>query len=376
MKINSVKLYELGIPFLHSINHSLKSRKKSQSIIIEIETSEGTYHYGEGAPREYVIEETIDSIRSAFLDTLPRLSIENLDSIESILTLSHSICDNYKVPSLAAAIECAMLDIISRDTDRSIDSLILNENATHELSPYSGILTFTDKNKFIETLTIIKKLSLPHVKLKVGNVNDIENIKLVREVLGKNTDIRLDANRAWTIDQALDVIPKFYQYDISSIEEPLIPSEIGKLSRLSKDINIPIMLDESIYNMQHAMQYADTIDSNKLKFNLKLSKFGGPLRASEVFQYAKSHGIACSLGCNVGESAILSAMGRIFAQAHDLSYLEGSYAKFFMEKDISTQSITFSNGGKSERISNPGIGVQIKREVMQVYSQEICSFDK
>ncbi len=264
----------------------------------------------------------------------------------------------------------------SKKIQKSIESLINNGPINHELCPYSGILTFRDRKKFIETLEIVKKLSLPQVKLKVGTDHDIDNIKLVREILGKNIDVRLDANRAWTMDQALHSIPEFYAYDVTSIEEPLIPSEVAKLSELSKDIDIPIMLDESIYNMQQAVQYSDTIDHNKLKFNLKLSKFGGLLRASEVFQYAHNQGIKCSLGCNVGESAILSAMGRIFAQAHDLSYLEGSYSRFFMEEDISKQAITFSKGGKSERITEPGMGIHIKREIMQVYSQEICSFDK
>lgn len=376
MNIKSVKLYELGIPFLYSINHTLKSRSKSHSIIIEIETSDGIYHYGEGAPREYVINEPMASIKSAFLEVVPQLNINHLDSIESILSLSHSICDNYKVPSLATAIECAMLNILSKKVQKSIESLIHDGPINHELCPYSGILTFRDRKKFIETLEIVKKLSLPQVKLKVGNDYDIDNIKLVREILGKNIDLRLDANRAWTIDQALHSIPEFYAYDVTSIEEPLIPSEVTKLSELSKDIDIPIMLDESIYNMKQAVQYSDTIDPNKLKFNLKLSKFGGPLRASEVFKYANKQGIKCSLGCNVGESAILSTMGRIFAQAHELSYLEGSYSRFFMEKDISVQALTFSKGGKSERIMELGLGIHINRNIMQVYSREICSFDK
>ena len=376
MKIKSIKLYELGIPFRYSINHTLKSRRKSQSIIIEIETLDGTYHYGEGAPREYVINEPMASIKSAFSEVVPQLNIENLDSIASILSLSHTICDKYKVSSLATAIECAMLDILSKKTQKSIESLIHNDDVKHKLCPYSGILTFRDRKEFIETLELVKKLSLPQVKLKVGNDHDIDNIKLVREVLGKNIDLRLDANRAWTMEQALNSIPEFYEYDISSIEEPLLPSEVAKLSQLSKDIDIPIMLDESIYNMQQAVQYSDTIDPSKLKFNLKLSKFGGPLRASEVFQYAHARGIMCSLGCNVGESAILSSMGRIFAQAHELSYLEGSYSRFFMERDISLHDITFSKGGISKRITELGLGTEIKREIMQVYSQEICSYDK
>ena len=59
------------------------------------------------------------------------------------------------------------------------------------------------------------------------------------------------------------------------------------------------------------------------------------------------------VGCNVGETAILSAAGRIFAQTHSLEYLEGSAAAFFMEDDIAVNQITFGKGEGIRGISEP-----------------------
>ncbi|MDA8692794.1 hypothetical protein N9L92_01940 [Saprospiraceae bacterium] len=370
MKIKSVRLYELRIPFKFNITHTLKYRSRSYSIVVVIETAEGTLHYGEGCPREYVIDEPKENILKTFETIATEIDTDTFDSLENIKTLSDTLSDMYQVPSLASAFSIALLDMYSLRKSIPIYKLLNSNPSNHQLCPYSGILSTTDNQKFSELLAVIKKLELPHVKLKAGHAADLDNVRMARNILGDDIEIRIDGNRVWTEEEALQKIPFFYEYNITGVEEPLIASQIDRLPHLSEKIEIPIILDESIYRSNQAQYYIDRIDSAKLHFNLKISKLGGPLRAAEIFKLAERNKVKCMLGCNVGESAILSSIGRSFAQAYKLKHLEGSYAPFFMDGDIGEKPIFFGDRGTSNRITVSGLGLDISKKNMQAFSIE------
>lgn len=376
MEIRSISLYELRIPFLFNITHTLKSRGRSYSIVVVIETTDGTFHYGEGAPREYVIDEPKTKVQEAFRKISAQINSDMIDTLDGIKIISDTLSDSYGVPSLSCAIEIALLDIYSLSNNTPIYDLLSNSNIEHELSPYTGVISTEDSSRFMDLIQLVKKIKLPHIKIKVGHSEDVNNVRTARELLGENVDIRIDANRAWSYDQAIKKLEKFYPYNVSAVEEPLLAGETKNLTQLAEEINIPVILDESAYNMEQTRYYADHISSAKLIFNQKISKSGGPLRASAIFKYAQSHDIPCILGCNVGESAILSATGRSYAQAHPLRHLEGSYAPYFMEADIGAHPMTFTTGGRSDRITTTGLGVHISKKNMQGFSKRIDTIVK
>ena len=216
----------------------------------------------------------------------------------------------------------------------------------------------------------INALGIQQIKVKVGQGKDLATLTLVREILGDQVDIRLDANRAWSFEQALEVIPQLEKFGISGIEEPLQGTEVEQLPRLARYIQTPLILDESVIHLADAQYYADRIPASQLIYNLKISKCGGFYGASEIHQFAQHRGISCQLGCNVGETAILSAAGRHFAATHSLKYLEGSYGAFFMEGDLSQNSINFGHLGEWKALKLPGLGVEVAPSKLDNYSKD------
>ena len=70
-------------------------------------------------------------------------------------------------------------------------------------------------------------------------------------------------------------------------------------------------------------------------FNLRLSKCGGFIPSLRLAQFARAHGLGCQLGCQVGETAILSAAGRHFAASvGGLRYVEGSYDRHMVREAL------------------------------------------
>ncbi len=83
-------------------------------------------------------------------------------------------------------------------------------------------------------------------------------------------------------------------------------------------------------------------------FNIRLSKCGGYIPSLRLAQFAKQNKIGYQLGCQVGETAILSAAGRHFAgSVSDLVAVEGSYDRHLVKESLSQEDLTFGWGGKA-----------------------------
>src|SRR5262249_38508492 len=153
--------------------------------------------------------------------------------------------------------------------------------------------------------------------------HDRARLRGIRRLAGKKMDIRVDANEAWTPDEAVAKIRELQHYWISSVEQPVAHERLSDLADVRKQVQTPVMLDESLCSMADARRAVE-LQACDL-FNLRLSKCGGFIPALRLAEFAKQHGIGCQLGCQVGETAILSAAGRHFAgSVADLKHAEGS----------------------------------------------------
>ena len=370
MKIVSIKAYELSIPFNFSIDHHLKSRGSSESVIIEVATEKGVTGHGEGAPRKYVTNEKIKELISTVNSDLEvKVLASEYKSLADINRFVANTYDIYDMPSLTCALELALIDAYGKEENKSLSHYL--DGTTNHLIPYSGIIPFASGDKLDKILGIIKELDLSAVKMKVGTSSDLKNIKAVRRILGDDVDIRVDANRSWTLEEAVLKINQLKAFNISCVEEPLAKESVHKLGTLAKLIDIPIMLDESAYTLDHIRHWSELIQSNKLIINLKISKSGGIQRASELYRFAKKKGISCQLGCNAGESAILSAAGRHFAENNKMKYLEGSYGPFFMADDISNTPVTFTKRGHASPLTGKGLGIDIDPRKISQYTRRL-----
>ena len=118
------------------------------------------------------------------------------------------------------------------------------------------------------------------------------------------------------------------------------------------------MLDESLCGMIDAERalaggWCDL-------FNLRLSKCGGFIPTLRLAEFARRNGLGYQLGCQVGETAILSAAGRHFATSvRDIRFLEGSFDRHLVHHMLGTEDITFGWGGRAPALLKSGLGIGI-----------------
>lgn len=260
----------------------------------------------------------------------------------------------------------ALLDLAGKHQQLPLHQLL--PFATQTPRAYSGVVPYLRGEKLERVLRIIQSLALPQVKIKVGQGEEESQLAKARAILGDAVDLRVDANQAWTLAEAIEKIHRLKKYGISAVEEPLHRGLKSDLPRLAAAIDLPIILDESVCSLADAKYFADCLPAERLIFNIKIAKLGGLSRAAALHRFARSRGIACMLGCHVGETGILSAAGRWFAHTHELRYVEGAYAAFFMESNLCTESLCFGAGGKAELLPQAGLGIQLVPELLEKYT--------
>src|SRR5207302_5728977 len=102
-------------------------------------------------------------------------------------------------------------------------------------------------------------------------------LRRIRRILGRRTDIRLDANEAWPAAEAAQRIEPLLAFNVSCIEQPVAHAEVAALAELRRRLPVKIMLDESLTSLVDA-QAAIAGQTCDL-FNIRLSKCGGFLNS-------------------------------------------------------------------------------------------------
>jgi muconate cycloisomerase len=268
------------------------------------------------------------------------------------------------------ALELALLDAYGRHFGQPLSAL------TKLLAPdiyqprdwvrYSGAITSARGLKLKVAGVAYRCYRFHQLKVKVGiaGYDDVARVRQLRRLLGRKIDLRIDANEAWPLSEVAQRIGELEPYDITSVEQPVSHSDSDGLASVRREVHVPIMLDESLCSRYDAERAAErgTCDL----FNLRLSKCGGFIASLRLAQFAHEHGLGYQLGCQIGESAILSSAGRHFASSvANLRYLEGSYDRHLVRESLATDDLTFRWGGWAPRLNGPGLGITIDTEALK-----------
>lgn len=379
MKIHRLTAFQVPIALKRPVRHASFERSRNETLIVRCVLNDGSVGWGEGLPRTYVTGESIDSawrhlITTAFSECLSapfdtaaeigeRFDGFPLAQIQPDPGVSVRECFGN---SVRCAVELSLLDAVCRSEGISLGELICRLPSAKDFAcpvpevRYSGAITAELPRKQWISAFKMRLFGFRAVKVKVGtsDISDSDCLKRVRRVLGRNVDIRLDANEAWQCDEVPGRILPLLPYHPTSLEQPVPHSEVSGLAHVRSRISVPVMLDESLCCLEDAHRavaggWCDL-------FNIRLSKCGGLFRSLALIAFARQHNIGYQLGCQVGETGILSAAGRHLAcHIPDIRYLEGSFDRFLVRDPLTEQDLTFGYGGRAGRLAGPGLGVDV-----------------
>lgn len=372
MQIVALDARIVRIPLRRPVKHASHQRRETDNLIVRCTLSDGSVGWGEGVPRDYVTGETAETSLQ-LLKGIDRTQLEKAcPNFEAVIHLAERL----KLPAVPGddrlcqgnaarcALELAILDAFGRaygEPMMNITRLLAPDlYQPRERVQYSGVIMSAKGWKARMLALMYRVMGFRQVKVKVGisGHHDAKRLRAIRRVIGSGVELRVDANEAWTPEDLVERIQELEQYGIVSVEQPLPHEKIAEVGRLRGKFNTPILLDESLcseVDAERALRgkYGD-------RFNLRLSKCGGFIPTLRLAEFARRNGLGYQLGCQVGESAILSAAGRQFACSVDgILAREGSFDRHLVVDSLSSDDITFGRGGWAPMLTGSGHSVSI-----------------
>ncbi|MCD6198431.1 MAG: hypothetical protein J7K15_07650 [Deltaproteobacteria bacterium] len=364
-KIEKAELYALKIPFKMDFTHAMASRSFSDSLILKIE-GQGKRGFGEAIVRDYVTGEIgkdtdlLENVKKIIARILEPLIEKNISWEEGKEHLDSLALESHELP-LLCAVETALLDMFCNSSGEDIYGLLKKEPLKQSIQ-YGGILPILPLSAAEYFLDIYEKANIRNIRIKLGTDLDYneEILKLSREKLGRDFDLRVDANASWSLEMAFKSLKLCRKYGIFRIEEPFGRGreEIFFLLKDPESRDFQFVADESALTVSDIETMAK--NRNYHMINLRLSKNGGLFKILKMAEIAEGGGLRYQVGCHVGETGILSASGRVAASILPKAvYVDGSYDSYLLSENITSENFSFGFGGVAEIIRGQGLGFTV-----------------
>jgi muconate cycloisomerase len=317
---------------------------ESHYVFVTVRTDEELVGFGEATVAQAWSGETQASALHAIREVLSPLLIgtDPLHINGLVDSMDRFLIGN---PFTKAALEMALVDLVAKILDVPVYVLLGGPRRPMEIPLKFSIGAFTPKEAARVARHAVQ-LGLRAVKVKVGLdvMDDVARVKAVRAEVGENFRVAVDANAGWTESEALRAIPDLEKLHVNAIEQPLRRGDFRGCSRLRKRTSIPIMLDESIFTRQHALE-AIREDACDL-ISIYPGKNGGILRSMEIAQMAATAGLQCTIGSNLemdlGTSAMLHLAVAVPALATSVDH--DIIGPLYYEHHFTRSPIRFAEG--------------------------------
>ncbi len=321
------------------LNHPFKISRREKDTYREVISVEIDGGIGETAPAKFY-GETVQSVATT-IDKLASVLDCDLDQIQDVMTkIEQTLEGNYAAKS---AIDMALHDRLGKNLGVPLYKLWgLNPQKTPRTSFTIGL-----DEPSVMAEKVLQAKEYPILKIKLGTPRDIEILQTLRDVTDK--PIYVDANTAWTPNEAVQKIRELADYGVELIEQPTKPDDLVGLKYVRENSELPIIADESVKRACDIPALAESVDG----INIKLVKCGGLLEALRMIHTARAHGLLVMIGCMIESSLGITAAAHLTPLV-DYADLDGN---LLISND--PYSGVILDNGKLVLPDRPGIGVLI-----------------
>jgi L-Ala-D/L-Glu epimerase len=378
--VTELQLFAVDLPFKVPFRHAAASRTTSESLFLRVGLDSGAQGWGESLPRAYVSGERREGafalLREAILPGLLGRTFQSLPEVGAFLEK----CDGQApaewvrpdVPQTSAwcGVDLALLDAFGRAFGEPV-SLGGRPPAADALGSYrySGVVSAGRGWPYAVSLLKMRAFRFPHVKLKVEQDGAEQAARTARRLLGRRVDLRVDANMAWDVEEALRAIGQLRASGIQSFEQPIPAGDLAGLARLVAESGAGVVADEGLTNRESLQTLIGRRACTGA--NVRISKCGGLVGAYARCREALDARLMLQVGCQVGESSLLSAAHLTLLQAlapltPGVRYAEGCFGRHLLREDPVSPPVQFGYGGRPpRRPAGAGLGVQVDQVMLE-----------
>ena len=320
MEITDIRMYHLSVPLKKPFKTALRTVDSAEETVVKIKTDNGLVGIGEAPPTAVITGDINEGIRGLINKKIKPLFIgEKVDNIDKLhFLLEKSAVNNH---SAKAAVDMAIYDLYGKIYDAPLYKLLggYQNKITSDLtiSVNSPAEMSEDAKKAVEQ-------GYKTLKLKVGKGMkfDLKRIRAIREAVGPEIEIRLDANQGWEAKEAVQVIKKMEEenLDIELVEQPVKAADFKGMKFVRDNVLTPIMADESLFSAKDCLKLLEIQACDLI--NIKLMKAGGIYNALKINSIAEAYGIETMLGSMLEAKISVTAAAHLAAAKKNITRLD------------------------------------------------------
>jgi L-Ala-D/L-Glu epimerase len=326
------------LPFINPFTISKGTKTHQPTIVVSIEQN-GVIGYGEAPEIKYYnlpIEKTVLALtnKKEELENFPFTNPEIFWHFLNQLFPENSF--------LVCALDMAAWDLYGKTKHQPLHQIL---NLDIDNAPITDFTIGIDSIEKMQAKILDKPW--PVYKIKLGTNQDIEIIQALRKITG--SPFRIDANAAWSLQEAMDKIKVLSSLNVEFIEQPLVKDNWGDMKILYQNSSLPLFADEDCVSEADVEKCVGHFHG----INIKLTKCGGITPAVRMIKNAGALGLKTMLGC-MNESSIGSAAIAQLSPLVDYLDMDGP---LLLKEDLAS-SLEINNG-KFILDKKPGLGVQV-----------------
>jgi L-alanine-DL-glutamate epimerase-like enolase superfamily enzyme len=360
LQITSIEIYKLSIPLKQPFVISLGPQYDADNIVIVINTNTGIKGWGECSPYMSINGESMDTcfivgqyLAKALKGKDPLQIEECTKAMDRIITRNESI---------KSAFDMALYDIAAQHAGLPLYKFLGGEK--NKVISTDMTVGLGSAEKMAKEAVEYQAAGFPSIKVKLGTTTeeDVARIKAIRDAIGNELPLRIDANQGWNVETAIATLQALAPYDIEHCEEPIARWNYMALPEVRKNSPIKIMSDESCFDEHDAERLAKLNACDY--FNVKLGKSGGIWHALKIVEAAKANNLKLQVGCFMESRLAITALVH-FAYSSDLIVHYDLDTPLMLKEDPVVGGMKFLDNGIVEIDDAVGIGARVDEEYLK-----------
>lgn len=366
MRIKSIESYPVRIAIKpdYQMITSLGVHNVSNYVVIRVHTDEGIDGAGEATVSERWSGETVPGAMALIEDVLAPAVIgcDPCDIEELDRRMDVSCRHNWFAKS---AIEMACWDIAGKAADKPVYELLggacrsLSIRCRFSMGAYDVPRAQQRAQQLIDQ-------GFDTIKVKVGTApeEDLARVRGVRDVIGPDRQLMIDANCGWDVDTAIRCINELQDCNLWLVEQPTPDGDYAGLARCRRETKPLVMADDICFDMAHARELIHHAACDVI--SLYPGKNGGIRKAKAIAEFAAQHGVACSIGSNLEYDIATAAMCHLIVATENMQiekYPGDVLGPAYHETSIAKNPISI-DGPITTITDAPGLGVDVDWEAV------------
>ncbi len=358
-------MIKLNIPYKEPFVISLGVIPSAANVVVRIHTQDGFTGTGECAPFVFIVGETQDTVFGLSLQIGQLLLGKDPGAIEERLREIDRAVKGH--PTMKSAFDMALYDLLALRANLPLYRILGGSNRREVRTDMT--ISIGNPEKMARDALSFKEAGFPAIKVKLGTTGpeDVLRIRAIRQEVGPDYPIRIDANQGWDTPTAIATLKELEPYGIEYCEEPIPHWNSRDMARIRSESPIPIMADESLFDHHDAFRLAAGQVCDY--FNIKFSKSGGIHNALKIISVAESAGISCQVGCMSESRFALTALMHLVQARDSITHFDMD-SSLMLADDPVTGGISYEGSGKWSMEDRPGIGAGFEEAYLDSMEQK------